>query len=239
MTPFAFPKKELRKKPFEHVVVTSCLPDDVYRGVESSFPECAPSSGPTGYSYYWGDTEYDRLITENPAWKAFFESAHSQAYIDYAIAQFGPSFKSQGCTIDLSKAKYVPYRETREGKEQRHLTGTGLAPHELFVRLDIHQGHIGYSRKVHLDHRRRLISMLIYFSDSDESGRDGGELVLHSSVLGLMRPEGGRVTPRRNLMAAFACSPVSFHSVPEIKSQSSPRNYVQIQISSSIDAWPK
>jgi hypothetical protein len=46
------------------------------------------------------------------------------------------------------------------------------------------------------------------------------------------------VKPQLNLMAAFACSPISYHSVPVIKSQVSPRNFVQIQISSSVDAWP-
>ena len=78
--------------------------------------------------------------------------------------------------------------------------------------------------------------MLIYFCDQGDM--DGGELVLHGTRLRLLHPEIVRVRPQPNLMAAFACSPVSYHSVPKIKSQLSPRNFVQIQISSSVDAWP-
>jgi hypothetical protein len=229
----------LRTKPFHHIVVENFLPAHLYPQLHESFPICPPSTGPTGFSHYWGDPEYDRLMEEVPAWKAFFDWAHSQNYIDTMVRQFADAYQAHGCRIDLSKAKYVPYRETREGKEQRHLTGTGLQPHELFVRLDIHQGHIGYFRKPHLDHRRRLTSMLIYFCDSHESGREGGDLVLHGSTLGFLHPAVDRVTPKKNLMGAFACSPDSYHSVPEIKSQSSPRNFIQIQISSSVDAWPK
>jgi hypothetical protein len=38
-------------------------------------------------------------------------------------------------------------------------------------------------------------------------------------------------------MVGFACTPVSFHSVPTILQQSTPRNFVQIQLSSSTNVW--
>jgi hypothetical protein len=62
---------------------------------------------------------------------------------------------------------------------------------------------------------------------------------LHSQKLRVLYPEGARVRPKQNLMAGFACSGVSFHSVPRIESHASPRNFVQIQLSSTVDAWKR
>ena len=239
-TVIAFPLSPLpvRNEPFAHIEKEQFLRRDVYEELERTYPVCPPSTGPSGFSYYWGDAEYESLITNNWAWRSFFDTAHSQAFVDFLVTQFADAYAAKGCTIDLRKAKYTPYRETREGKEMRHLKDR-MAPEELFVRLDVHQGHIGYKRKIHVDHRRRVATMLLYFCDSDASGRDGGDLVLHREHLRVFRPEGARVRPKRNLMAGFACSPVSHHSVPEIVAQSSPRNFVQIQLSSSVDAWTR
>jgi Rps23 Pro-64 3,4-dihydroxylase Tpa1-like proline 4-hydroxylase len=78
--------------------------------------------------------------------------------------------------------------------------------------------------------------MLIYFCDAVENGMEGGTLHLHGQ-----RAEGQddkEFAPRHNLMVAFPCVPHSFHSVSEIKRQRAPRNFVQITVSSSVDAWP-
>jgi hypothetical protein len=233
---FDLTQAPLETVPFEYLCKQQFLRPDIYEEIAQHYPVCSSSTGPTGFSYYWGDPEYDQLLRESPAWKAFFETAHSQAFIDACIQQFKPAFIAHGCRIDLEKAVYVPYRESREDKERRHILDVRHQPHELFVRLDVHQGYAGYSRAVHLDHRRRLMSMLIYFCDQGDM--TGGELVLHGTRFRVLRPEMARVKPQPNLMAAFACSPISYHSVPVIKSQVSPRNFVQIQISSSVDAWP-
>ncbi len=236
---FPFTLLPVQEKPFDHIVQSNFLDRQVYEELERSFPLCPPSSGPSGFSYYWGDEEYDRLITENWAWKTFFETVHSQDFINYSFAQFQRALTTYGCKVSADKAKYVPYQESRQDKENRYLEKVIHSPEQLYVRLDIHQGQVGYSRKSHLDHRRRLATLLIYFSDSDQSGRDGGELVLNERVLGLFPKEAVRIRPQRNLMAGFACSPVSYHSVPKILIQSKPRNFVQIQVSSSVDVWPR
>lgn len=239
MIAFPLSPVPVRKDPFDHIIQEQFLDPAVYEELERSFPVCGPSSGPTGFSYYWGDEEYQQLIAGNWAWKRFFETVHSQDFVHFCAAQFAQAYRDYGCRIDLGKAVYVPYRESREDKERRHLAAVTHAPHELYVRLDIHQGHLGYRRRVHLDHRRRVATLLVYFCDSHESGREGGDLVLHRSYLRVIRPAAARVRPRRNLMAGFACSPVSYHSVPDIVSQSSPRNFVQVQLSSQVDAWPR
>ena len=169
-----------------------------------------------------------------------FETFHSQAFVEWGVGQFAGVWQREGCKIDLSGARYVPYREDRVDKERGALRKVEHEPHELWVRMDVHQGRVGYSRPVHLDHARRLISMLIYFCDHAESGMAGGELLLHGAE---GRHEGSRVptrvAPRHNLMVAFPCSNVSHHSVPRITSAAAPRNYIQVHISSSVDVWPR
>jgi hypothetical protein len=239
MTAFPLSPLPVQKDPFDHIVQEQFMDPEVYQEIERSFPVCAASTGPTGFSYYWGDAEYQKLITENWAWKRFFETVHSQDFVRFCTAQFADAYREHGCRVDLDRAVYTPYCESRQDKERRHLEKVTQAPHELYVRLDVHQGHIGYRRASHVDHRRRVATMLFYFSDSDVTGREGGDLVLHRNYLRVLRPEAKRVRPQRNIMAGFACSQASYHSVPTIVSQSSPRNFVQVQLSSQVDAWPR
>src|SRR5262249_54365188 len=147
----------VRTKPFEHVLSESFINPEIYAEIVRTFPKCPPSTGPTGYSTYWGDEQYDRLLAENSGWKTIFNTFHSQEFIDYSLRQFADSYRSHRCVIDLSRARYVPYRESRKDKESRHISKVENEPHELWVRMDIHQGHVGYTRDTHLDHRRRLI----------------------------------------------------------------------------------
>ncbi len=139
--------------------------------------------------------------------------------------------------IDLDHARYVPYREDRVDKERATLRKVEHEPHELWVRMDIHQGHVGYARAVHRDHPRRLLSMLLYMCDHTDSEMTGGELRLHAPGWRRWTRRPVVVTPRENLMVAFPCTQRSWHSVARITSMARPRNYLQVQISSSVDAW--
>ena len=104
--------------------------------------------------------------------------------------------------------------------------------------MDIHQGRVGYLRPVHLDHARRLVSMLIYMCDHTENQMIGGELFLHGAAgQREARQAPTRITPRHNLMVAFPCTNGSHHSVSKITAASAPRNYIQVHISSSVDVW--
>ena len=95
------------------------------------------------------------------------------------------------------------------------------------------QGRTGYARAAHLDHRRRAATLLLYFSDADADGMEGGDLVLHEG-------DGGAATtirPRDNRMVMFPCHNASLHSVSPIRRQERPRNFVQVTLSSSVDLW--
>jgi hypothetical protein len=216
--------------PFWHLVQDGWVKEDLYSALAASFPTCPPASGPSGYTMFWGDPDYDELVASNPAWQAFWRHFHSQAFIDELLQLLKPVIQAE-CRFDLARARYVPYQETREEKKRLWLRQPDHAPDELWVRVDIMQGREGYTRAAHLDHRRRLASMLIYMSDPEESDMTGGDLVLHGHA-------GDRVLrPQPNRMVLFPCHKESKHSVTPIRSQSSPRNFVQVTVSSSHDLW--
>jgi hypothetical protein len=225
---------EVNTSPFPHVVHEQFIRPEHYRRLAETFPACPPTAEPTGYSLFWGDEGYERLLQEQPVWRALHETFHSQHFIDWAVEQFASVWRREGCEIDLSRARYVPYREDRIDKARPRLRRVEHAPEELYVRTDIYQGRAGYGRAIHVDHRRRLVSMLVYFCDPME----GGELLLHTGPKQrwYVAPPT-RVAPRHNLMVAFPCSARSHHSVSPVASPDAARNYIQVQISSSVDIW--
>jgi exopolysaccharide biosynthesis predicted pyruvyltransferase EpsI len=225
-------------EPFPYVTHDHFIRPQYYQQLSQSFPTCPPSSGPSGFSLYWGDDDYQRLLDESPAWLALFKAFHSQMFIDWCRDQFAAIWQREGCQINLAEARYVPYREDRIDKERSTLRRIEHEPHELWVRMDIHQGRKGYARRIHLDHARRLLSMLVYLCDHTENQMAGGELFLHTGdQQHSHHPPPVRITPRHNLMVAFPCMRRSYHSVSKISSTLLPRNYIQVHISSSVDIW--
>ena len=162
----------------------------------------------------------------------------SQMFIKACVAQFRETFIECGCKIDLDSVRFVPYLESREDKERRFISDVKHEMYEIFVRPDILQGHVGYSRSVHLDHRRRLMTLLVYLCDADENGMEGGDLVLVSKEKSLGLSGERAIRPAHNRMVAFACSNASHHRVTNIIRQNAPRNFLQITLSSSVDIWP-
>lgn len=226
-----------QREPFPHVVHNQFIEPEYYSKLCRSFPTCPPSSGPTGFSLFWGDEGYTRLLDQEPAWRALFQTFQSAEFIDWGRKQFRRVWEEAGCRINLSEARYVAYREDRIDKERATLRRVEHEPHELWVRMDIHQGQPGYDRPIHVDHARRLISMLIYMSDHTENKMVGGELILHTGPKSSYGTT--RISPRHNLMVAFPCTARSYHSVSKITSMAAPRNYIQVHISSSVDIWPR
>ena len=223
----------LNEHPFPHLTHNRFIQPDLYEELRRSFPKCPPNTSPTGYSLYWGDKAYQKLLDGSSAWQALFNCFHSQTFIDWAREQFSGRWSQLGCTIDLENARYVPYREVRLDKDRQTLRRVEYEPDQLWVRMDIYQGHVGYTRNMHVDHRRRLLSMLIYFCDQQEIQMVGGELFLHDAG----HDPVARVVPQHNTMVAFPCAAQSHHSVAPIQSLAAPRNYIQVQISSSVEIW--
>lgn len=228
------------EEPFAHVAKDGFIEAGLYDQLSRTFPDPPPSVSPSGYALYWGDPAYDRLLDDSPAWRALFEACQSPRFVAWALEQFRSTLTSasNGCLVDLTNARFVRYRESREDKESRHIRETGLAPDQLWVRLDLHRGRRGYDRGIHVDHRRRLMTILIYFCDAAEAQMLGGSLVLQPNRLGLPVRRRKVIVPRHNRMVIFPCTARSFHSVPPLLFANQDRRYVQIHISSSVDVWP-
>jgi hypothetical protein len=224
----AFP---LTHAPFEHVVVDDFLPRVTYDALAASFPECAPASGPTGFTIHPGDDAFEQLMQREARWHEFAAACDSQAFVDFVRRQFADVI-AQDCVADLGDARHVHYRESRQDKEQPFLRRVEHPIDRLFVRFDLMQGRVGYLRERHLDHRRRLATMLVYFNDADAIGMQGGDLVLHGDG-----EERVTVRPRGNRAVLFPCHNRSWHSVSRIEQQRVPRNFVQVTLSSSLDLW--
>ncbi len=174
-------------EPFPHIVVDDYFRADFFHDLKEQFPQIPANDRPKNWarSLYWGDSTYEETLSARPAWQQLFDAVHSQAFVDYVLRQFKDLWHSEGCTISLEDARFISFCETRKDKEQKHLTEGEHEPHEIWSRLDLYQAWPGYRRTAHLDHRRRLISMLVYFDDQKEIKMSGGELTLHTSSLDL------------------------------------------------------
>ncbi len=220
------------RQPFDHVCSDDFLPPDLFAELASTFPDCPAASGPTGFTIHPGDPEFDQLLRTNPTWREFKETCDSPAFVDFMLRQFAERFSS-AASVDLRHARHVRYVESRADKESRHLAQPIHGADELWTRFDLMQGRVGYKRAMHLDHRRRAATMLLYFTDPDATGAVGGDLLLHDA--------DGRATvvsPRANRLVMFPCCNASWHSVSTIDRQARPRNFLQVTLSSSVDLWP-
>ena len=97
-----------------------------------------------------------------------------------------------GLRIDLAKSSVDPaYVEPREVLTETatlmdRVAGVGLKvadqfrdpePVRLFTQLDTHRSTAGYAKPPHCDRGNRLASLIVYFTDADETGLEGGELL--------------------------------------------------------------
>lgn len=258
-TLFDMKKRTIREDPFPHVVVDDFFRPEVFAELKQTYPQIASGSRRKGWAgaIYWGDELYAQHLQEHPIWQTLFDSVHSQAFIDYIHDQFADIWKRDGCTIDFSKARFVSYCEDRSKKELMISAPDEHEPCDLWCRLDILQATEGYQRPMHLDHRRRLITMLVYFDSQEELEMEGGEIMLHRSkpdldllaklgfyhvprpLLSVRRLWSKAVAPelRPNRMVMFPCTRKSWHSVPVIRSLAQPRSFLHIIVSSSHDVW--
>lgn len=250
--------RPLQWDPFPHVVADGFLRPEVLAKLEAAFPgldERDPER-PSEYTLFWGDEGFDRLVAKEEAWRTLFDAINSQAFLDYAIRQFQPAFERCGCRLNVERATWVSYQEPRSAKEA-HGALAPLEADQLYSRLDLHRAWTGYQRRIHLDHLRRFVTMLIYFDDQADIGMVGGELLLHRRrpELGLFQKAGGTqapwflsrvrhlwsppitVEPRRNRMVMFPCTSQAWHSVPRIRATERPRTFLQIRLSAAEPVW--
>ncbi|WP_448578375.1 2OG-Fe(II) oxygenase [Thermaurantiacus sp.] len=264
-------RSDVRHDPFPHVVSPALLPEDLFQALKADWPEgtdfevTAAESGSvgsragkgTGFDIYRGDKAYDALMARSKAWATFDGWINSPAFVEKYLELFGPDSDEIGLTAEIVPSRYdrdyIEPREvmteatlgTRLGSVARRLT-RGLRSHgpvDLFTRLDITRSLGGYAKAPHCDRENRLCSLILYVSDAEETGLEGGELLVYKAKQPVPAPDAPRhprpedvevvakLKPRANQGVFFPCCNTSYHGVTAITSQGVARDFLYINIS--------
>ncbi|MDG6079093.1 2OG-Fe(II) oxygenase [Erythrobacter litoralis] len=271
-------RNDVQQAPFPHVVKKGILDLDLYKALRADFPsqdhfagqtEISGSTGSrvgqgTGFDIYRGDKTYDRLIVTSPAWKQFDDWINSPAFVEKFLDVFGPDLDALGCSIRIESDAYD--RGLVEGREvltekatlsdkaknlsHRLFSRSNDSSGNLFTRLDIERSIGGYAKPPHCDRQNRLCSLIVYFTDMEAEGIEGGDLSLfrHKEKVDPRaherhpRPSDveavATLRPEQNLGVFFPCSNNSYHGVSALRSQSAARDFLYINISTDRhSAW--
>ena len=219
--------------PFPHGVVDGLFTPGLFGRLADSYPVCPPASGPTGRTIHRGDAQFDAVMAAHEPWRDLFAACNSPPFLDMISGLFEAEI-ARSCAVARGDLRLVDYIETRAEKEEHRIGRPAYPARDMFVRFDFMQGMASYSRAAHLDHRRRLATMLIYFDAPGPDSFTGGDLVLHDA----RGVPVTRIASAPNRAVLFPCSERSWHSVEAVSACTTPRRFVQIAVSSCHNIWP-
>lgn len=217
-------------EPFPHAISDNYIGDYLYREALRDFPkiESRRDQGRTGYDIYRDDYEYADLLRSSPAWKHLHSFFCSESFVKWSLSLFPEHLPK------FTNPRFRDFVETRAMLFEQERLPRGK-PGKLFVRMDIQSAKVGYKKLVHVDHDRRVVSMLLYFCDQAECGMSGGELVLHDGDKMPVKT----IAPRHNRAIVWPQVRDSWHSVNEIVRAEKPRQFLYVTVSSRVSVWPK
>lgn len=256
--------------PFPHVVKQGILPDDLFQALRADFPNAgvfkdqkdahgnAGSRTGSGFDVYRGDDAFTSLVGRSPAWREFADYINSQRFAETFLSVFADHLDDIGLRVRIRESKVDPsYVEPRDVLTETATTGDKLAslaygvidpfrkpkPAKLFTRLDIHKSMGGYAKPPHCDRPNRLCSLIVYFTDAEAVGMEGGDLLIfkHNEKKPVReyerhpRPENvtqvAQLRPKANLGVFFPCQNNSYHGVTPVLSKGIERDFLYINIS--------
>lgn len=256
--------------PFPHVAKMDFLPPDLFARLSADFPTSASfedqfsqtgATGSrvgagTGFDIYRGDLAYDRLVAGSAAWAELDAYINSAAFVTTFLDVFGEDLAGLGCSITVDPAAYrrdmVESRSTLTARQTigerlgRIVDGLGRNRNRiptLFTRLDVEKSFAGYAKPPHCDRSNRLCSLILYFSDLEAEGIEGGELNIYAHKSDKSPAEHERhpkpalvdvvatLKPKPNLGVFFPCSNNSYHGVNAVETAGKARNFLYINIS--------
>lgn len=260
-SPLTIGKADLAEAPFPHIIKDGFIRPELYERLLAEFPRDELFDGNStvgaraGRDLYPGDAAYDRMLQESPAWRELKEWIDSPQYVELVMDLFGPYMRDFDCRVDPSKAQYTSFVEPRQVMKHRTRLGQKLqdvkdnlagrsGTNDIFVRMDVAQGGVGYKKGVHCDRPNRVTTMLVYFCDAEENEQVGGDLHIHQPVEKKpykaypRHPKDSEVEtildlrPAHNRGVFFLCANNSYHSVDPVVSQKGYRNYIYTSASS-------
>ena len=270
-------REDVVAEPFPHVVKQGILPDHLFAALRADFPAASTFEGQksesgtsgsrtgSGFDIYRGDSNFDALTARSPAWAEFHAFINSEAFADKFREVFADHLDTMGLRVDIRASHVEPdYVEPRAtmtehatfGDKVQGVVNKLLAPVRspkptpLFTRLDIHKSFGGYHKPAHTDRPNRLCSLIVYFSDAEAVGLEGGDLGIfrHKTSKPVTeyerhpRPDAveqvATLTPRANLGVFFPCSNNSYHGVSAVTSKGIARDFLYINVSGrSASLW--
>lgn len=270
-------RADVVQAPFPHVISDAILPADLFARLKADFPDASVFAGQAethgntgsrtgqGFDIYRGDASYAALMARSEAWREFDAFINSRAFVDQFLALFGPDLEAMGCSADIAASHYDrSYEEPRELMTEHatikdrvdgalHKLTRGLKSGrtvELFSRLDIQRAMGGYAKPPHCDRPNRLCSLIVYFTDAEAVGLEGGELMIyrHRQDKPISRYERhpaeqdveivAKLKAKPNLGVFFPCSNNSYHGVTAVTTKGIPRDFLYINISAKVsNVW--
>lgn len=263
-------REDVVATPFPHVVKQDILPPDLFAALAADFPQVDIFEGQrsengnvgsrtgSGFDIYRGDPSFETLTQRSKAWAEFAGFINSEAFADSFRDVFADHLDSIGLRIDIAGSHVEPgYVEPRDQLTETATTADkafmlankvlgGLKPTRpapLFTRLDIHKSLGGYRKPAHCDRPNRLCSLIVYFTDAEAVGMEGGELQLfaHKQAKPVAsyerhpRPDDvdlvAQLKPKANLGVFFPCQNNSYHGVTPVLSKGISRDFLYINIS--------
>jgi len=256
--------------PFPHVIKQDILPQALFAQLKADFPRAqefeaqrsvngaSGSRTGTGFDFYRGDASYVDLTTRSAAWKEFDAFVNSERFADTFREVFAAYIDDIGLRIDVMQSRVQPnYFEPRNSLTELatpadRVKTLGLnvvdlfqkpKPVQLFTRLDIHKSLGGYAKPPHCDRPNRLCSLIIYFTDAENAGLEGGDLLIfkHNQDKPVKNYERhpraqdvtqiAKLRPQENLGVFFPCQNNSYHGVTAVTSRGVERDFLYINIS--------
>jgi hypothetical protein len=236
-------KIDYHNKPSPHLVVSDVIDPELYNALK--FPEIPrrPGAGRIGRDIYPGEPEWDNLVKDG-LWGQVHDKLTSKDFIFSILDHFADDIKAKGCGIDLDKVYLEDFTETRDQMRQTSLT-RNHDPNSLFVRFDFQASDGTHGlRTPHVDHMRRIVGGVIFFSDAAEEGIEGGDFafwtdrkfrndrICHEAEFAASYPI------KHNTAYLFLNSNEAFHGPLPITKISGQRKWLYYSISSRRDIWP-
>jgi hypothetical protein len=227
-------------EPHPHLVIEEIVPPPDFESLRFPDDLMTPAEA-------WGITATDpqyATVLADPRWRALYDELAGEAFIRTVLRCFAGDMRAAGCLIDPEQARLSDFTESRREKELASLPQPG-DPNEIFTRIDFQsKAQVGYREFVHLDWPRRITGGILFFSDAEEEGLEGGELAFYRdrrfrNDRWCHEPElVARFPPTKNSGVIFLNSNAGFHGPRAITQLRGRRRWLYYAISSRADVWP-